>query len=117
MVRQERHVYCLHSQQTRFHRIICQQVSLHGLGSPVWATFGTDWAILQRLGYIWDRWFDGHRLINDILVFDNYRSTIEIDEIFYDLELADTAGQVDYEKVRLVSNYVYATKEKNLAYI
>ena len=50
-------------------------------------------------------------------MFDNYRSTIEIDEIFYDLELADTAGQVDYEKVRLVSNYVYATKEKNLAYI
>ena len=72
-----------------------------------WAaqTFGTDWAILQRLGYIWDRWFDGHRLINDILVFDNYRSTIEIDEIFYDLELADTAGQVDYEQVRLVSNF------------
>ena len=38
------------------------------------------------------------------LVFDNYRQTIEIDEIYYDLELADTAGQVDYEQVRLVSN-------------
>ena len=37
-------------------------------------------------------------------VFDNYRQTIEIDEIYYDLELADTAGQVDYEQVRLVSN-------------
>ena len=38
------------------------------------------------------------------LVFDNYCTTIEIDEIYYDLELADTAGQVDYEQVRLVSN-------------
>ena len=37
-------------------------------------------------------------------VFDNYRQTIEIDETYYDLELADTAGQVDYEQVRLVSN-------------
>ena len=98
MVRLERHVYCLHSQQTRFHRIICQQVSLHRTAAFK-NIFGTD------------------QLINDILVFDNYRSTIEIDEIFYDLELADTAGQVDYEQVRLVSNYVYATKEKNLAYI
>ena len=54
---------------------------------------------------IWDRPIDDQSLINDILVFDNYRSTIEIDEIFYDLELADTAGQVDYEQVRLVSNF------------
>ena len=53
-------------------------------------------------------------MINDILVFDNYRSTIEIDEIFYDLELADTAGQVDYEQVRLVSKRVYATKAKKI---
>ena len=37
------------------------------------------------------------------LVFDNYRQTIEIDEIYYDLELIDTAGQVDYDQVRLVS--------------
>ena len=37
-------------------------------------------------------------------VFDNYRQTIEIDEIYYDIELVDTSGQVDYEQVRLVSN-------------
>ena len=46
--------------------------------------------------------FLSHRMI--FSVFDNYRQTIEIDEIYYDLELADTAGQVDYEQVRLVSN-------------
>ena len=44
-----------------------------------------------------------HEMI--FLVFDNYRQTIEIDEIYYDLELADTAGQLfDYDQVRLVSN-------------
>ena len=58
-----------------------------------------------------------------ISVFDNYRQTIEIDEIYYDLELADTAGQVDYEQVRLVSNsnlefaYFSVVKPENLRII